>query len=224
MERKAVIPFLKPANIIVASRTGGGKTHLVYQILKHASAMFEILPERIIYCYNVYQTPLFDQMKKEIQGIQFVQGIPKREDLNEWNKITPGHKVIVLDDLLQRASASNDIVDLFCVLSSHMNFTVLFLVQNVFGDSKRLRTISLNAHYFIIFKTQRHQMQVQTLGTQMFPGETTFFMDAYKRSVVRLYGYLLIDIHPRGNPSYTLRTNILPNEITIVYRPARWMQ
>lgn len=181
--------------------------------------MFETAPESIIYCFNVYQKPLFDEMKTEIENIHFFEGLPDRENLHEWNKMNNGHKVIVLDDLLQKASASNDIVDLFCVLSSHMNYTVLFLIQNIFGDSKKLRTISLNAHYFIIFKNQRHQGQVQTLGSQIFPRQTVYFMDAYKKAVSRPYGYLLIDTHPRG--SYTLRSNILPGETTIVYKPLK---
>lgn len=220
MDRAAVIPFQTPCNLIAVAATGGGKTQIVYQLLKHASLMFEVMPEAIIYCFNVYQQPLFDQMKSEIKNIQFFEGLPDRENLREWNKMHGNHKIIVLDDLLQKASASNDIVDLFCVLSSHMNYTVLFLVQNVFADSKKLRTISLNAHYFLIFKNQRHQMQVQTLGSQIFPGQTAFFMDAYKKAVSRPYGYLLIDIHPRGS-AYALRTNILPNETTIVYKPIK---
>lgn len=221
MEEKPVIPFLTPSNIIVAARTGGGKTQLVYEILKKASVMFETAPQLIIYCFNVYQKPLFDQMKNEIGNIEFFEGLPARENLYEWNKTNNHHKIIVLDDLLQKASTSNDIVDLFCVLSSHMNYTVLFLVQNVFGDSKKLRTISLNAHYFLIFKNQRHQAQVRILLSQILPGETTFFMDAYKKAVSRPYGYLLIDIHPRGNPSYVLRTNILAHECMIVYKPIK---
>ena len=183
--------------------------------------MFESATKSVIYCFNVYQKPLFDQMKTEIKNIEFFEGLPGRGNLHEWNKINSGHKIIVLDDLLQKASTSNDIVDLFCVLSSHMNYTVFFLVQNVFGDSKKLRTISLNAHYFVIFKNQRHQGQVQTLGSQFFPGQTAFFMDAYKKAVSRPYGYLLIDIHPRGNPSYALRSNILPNKTTLVYKPLK---
>lgn len=222
MPRTAVIPFQTPSNIIVVASTGCGKTFLVYQLLQNASVMFETAPKSVIYCFNVYQKPLFDQMKTEIENIEFFEGLPSRENLHEWNRINSGHKIIVLDDLLQKVSASNDVVDLFCVLSSHMNYTVFFLVQNVFGDSKKLRTISLNAHYFVIFKNQRHQGQVQTLGSQIFPGQTSFFMDAYKKAVSRPYGYLLIDIHPRGgNPSYVLRTNILPHETTIVYKPIK---
>ena len=221
MSRTTIIPFQTPSNIIVAASTGCGKTHLVYQLLQNASVMFESAPKSVIYCFNVYQKPLFDQMKTEIENIEFFEGLPGRENLHEWNQINSGHNLIVLDDLLQKASASNDIVDLFCLLSSNMNYTVFFLVQNVLGDSKKLRMISLNAHYFVIFKNQRHQGQVQTIGSQIFPGQTSFFMDAYKKAVSRPYSYLLNDIHTRGNPSYALRSNILPNETTLVYKPLK---
>ena len=84
----------------------------------------------VIYCFNVYQKPLFDQMKTEIENIEFFEGLPGRENLHEWNRINSSHKGIVLDDLLPKASASNDIVDLFCVLSSRMNYTVFFFNSN----------------------------------------------------------------------------------------------
>ena len=50
MDSKAVIPFQTPSNVLIAARTLGGKTHLVYQILKNSSSMFEIVPQAIIYC------------------------------------------------------------------------------------------------------------------------------------------------------------------------------
>ena len=69
-------------------------------------------------------------MKTEIENIEFFEGLPGRENLHEWNRINSSHKGIVLDDLLPKASASNDIVDLFCVLSSRMNYTVFFFNSN----------------------------------------------------------------------------------------------
>lgn len=159
-------------------------------------------------------------MKEEVKNIYFYPGLADRDKLSDWNKIK-GCKIIIIDDLLQKASASDDIVELFCVLSSHMNYMVFFLIQNVFGDSKRLRTISLNAHYFIIFKNRRDQNQVQALGKQLLPGQPSYFLEAYKKAVSsHPFAYLLIDISPRSNPLYMLRTNILPGETTTVYLPS----
>ena len=142
------------------------------------------------YCNQNCRTPRHWKFTQHHRTSRPPYTLPDREKLHEWNKLCPKAKVIVLDILLQKASASNDIVDLFCVLSSHMYYTVLFLVQNLFGDSKRLRTISLNSHYFIIFKNPRHQQQVQILGSQIVPKQTDFFMSSYMKAVSsRSYGY-----------------------------------
>ena len=121
----------------MAASTGCGKTHLVYQLLQNASLMFETAPKSVIYCFNVYQKPVLIQMKTIIENIEYFEGLPGSENLHEWNRKNSGHKIIILDDVLQKASASNGIVDLFCVLSSHMNYTMFCLVQNIFGDQKK---------------------------------------------------------------------------------------
>ena len=100
-----------------------------------------------------------------------------------------------------------------------MNFTVFFLVQNLFSGGKQFRTISLNAHQFIIFKNQRDELQVKTFARQVFPDNTKFFMSAYKKATDANFGYLFVDLSPHSDSLYRLRTKILPGETTIVYRP-----
>jgi len=53
----------------------------------------------------------------------------------------------------------------------------------------------------------------------MFPTETKFFMNAYKKAVSKNDGYLLVDLSPHSNQLYKLRTNIFPTQTLIVYRP-----
>ena len=66
------------------------------------------------------------------------------------------------DDLLQKAVKNVDIADLFCQYSHHMNFTVFFVVQNLFAD--KMRCISLNTHFFLLMKQLRDILQIQTLA------------------------------------------------------------
>ena len=55
----------------------------------------------------------------------------------------------------------------------------------------------------------------------MFPGETKFFMDAYKRTTGKIYGYLLVDISLHTIPLYKLRTDIFNDQTLIVFRPEK---
>lgn len=67
----------------------------------------------------------------------------------------------------------------------------------------------------------RDQLQIRTLGRQIFPGQYPYFTDAYHKAAASKYAYLVIDLSPHASdPSYKLRTNILPGQLPTVYLPA----
>ena len=205
-----------PFTCIIAGATGSGKSTLLFKILRQGDQVFSSPPKQIIYCYGIYQT-LYDDMKSHLSHIRFYEGLPTKDDLESWAAVEPGHKVLVLDDLMQRAVKDPDIADLFCQFSHHLNFSTIFVAQNLFADG--MRCLSLNTHYFILLKNSRGVLQVQTLGKQILPGQLPYFMDAYGKATEPKYGYLLIDLSPHTDPKYKLRTNILSDQLTIVYLP-----
>ena len=62
--------------------------------------------------------------------------------------------VVVLDDLLQEASDNSQVSSLF-TRGRHLNFSVIFLSQNLFHQGKHSRDISLNKGYLILYKNPR---------------------------------------------------------------------
>ena len=217
---ESLIQFETPSTCVVIGSTGSGKTTYVKEVIKQAGGMFKKAPKRIIYCYSVWQ-PLFTTMKETIDTIQFHEGLPTRGELDQWHMEEPDQKLLILDDLMQKGAKSDDVVDIFCQYSHHLNFTVWFICQNAFNATKQFRTISLNAHYFILFKNQRDEMQVQTLGRQIFPGQVSYFMSAYRKATEEKYNPLVIDLSPHSDPQYKLRTHIFPGQLPIIYRPER---
>ena len=143
------------------------------------------------------------------------KGLPTREEMETWSDL-----LLVLDDVMQSSCISSDILSLFCVESHHRRITAAILAQNIFPPFKLARSISLNAHYIVIFPTKRDKLQVQVLGRQMFPGQGNFFLDSYKDATSIRYGYLVCDLHPASDPCYQLRTHVFPGEVTWVYQPA----
>lgn len=221
LNEEAVLKIPSPSTVLCCGVSGSGKSTLVYEILKRARGMFERMPDQIVYCYNIYQKGLYDRMQKDVENLRFFEGLPTKEDLDRWS-CAGGHSVLILDDLMAKCSVSQDICDLFTIFSHHMNFTVFFLVQNLFLNGKQFRTISLNSHQFILFNNQRDLLQIKIFAKQCFPEQTKYFMDAYKRATFSKFGYLFVDLSPSlsGEETlYRLRTNILPGEKTIVYLP-----
>jgi len=219
-ERESLIKFETPTSIFIAAPSGAGKTELTRQILKHADGMFKTPPSKIYFCYSMWQN-VYDEMQNGIKNIQFYQGLPSMEELNDWG-VEEGHKILVLDDLMIQGVDSEQLIHMMCVGSHHSNMTVIFLLQNVFQKGKSMRTASLNCHYFILFDSKRDPSQIATLGRQIFPGNKKYFMSAYQAAIsLKPFNFLLVDLSPRSDKSYQLRTNILPGQDTIVYQPAK---
>ncbi len=211
------LPFLTPANICLVGSQQSGKTFLTMKLLENIKYSFSPAPKKVLYCYTEWQDK-FDAMQDSIPNITFHQGLPSCSYIEEWSTERDG-SLIILDDLMTSICSSLDMVQLFTVKCHHRNITTLMLNQSLFPTGKYARTLSLNCNYIILFKNYRDSNQVKCLGSQLFPSKGQYFMDAYEKATHKLYGYLCIDIHPRSDKKYQLRTNILKGEYPVVFMP-----
>lgn len=197
-----------------------GKSTLVFQLLQHADGAFTKPIKKIYYCYSVDQ-PLFEEMKKNIPRITFYKALPTAAELETWHMSEPGDKILVIDDMMSESAKSKDIVDIYCKYAHHYKFFCFLICQNAFCPGREFRTISLNTHYFFLFKNSRDLMQIERLGRQIFSGQVKYFLDAYKKATAEKFQCLLVDLSPHSDPTYKLRTNILPGQLMIVYLPEK---
>ena len=194
-------PRLKhPYTCIVSGPTSSGKTWWVFRLIRHASEMIVPAPESIIYCYGEFQE-VFTQYPQ----VEFCEGLTDTSRFDGSKRI-----LLILDDLLTETNDS--VCNIFTKLSHHRNMSVIYLTQNIFYKSKHSRTLSLNSHYIVMFKSPRDAHQVATLGRQMYPGKSKFLVEAFKNSTEKPYGYLLIDLKPDTEEKYRIRTNIFPDD------------
>ena len=99
---------------------------------------------------------------------------------------------------------------------SHNGITMIVLLHNIFQPG--LRTLSINTHYVVLFKNKRDSLQMEMFGRRVMKDHVKFFFECYRKAVHTPYGYLFVDMHPRSDDEYVLRTQIFPNETpTIVY-------
>lgn len=201
--------FKHPFTLMIAGATSSGKTRLARNIISHLHQLItpEVsLPIKVIWSYGIWTDEYSKPFNSPYIRVSYVKGIPKdvKADL------------LVVDDLMTSASASEDFANIFMRGSHHQNMSVIFIVQNLFHQGRRMRDIGLNCHYIILTKNRRDLGQINTLGRQLYGNDWNFFNDAYKRTVLNSdYGYLLIDLTPTTEERYRLRTNIIPTEYPI---------
>ena len=179
-------------------------------MLRYLEELFYAVPTKVIYCYGDYQKE-FDELPPRVE---LTEGFP--DHLNDMVR-GHDHSLVVLDDLMSQCSNDQRVVDLFMRGLHHRRISMLYLTQNLFPPGKLSRMISLNSHYFVIFRNLCDSLCISTLAKQMFSGRTDYLMESFRDATSRPYGYLIIDCHQLTPENMRLRMNILPGERQIAY-------
>ena len=197
--------FQHPCSVVLTGPSGSGKSVLTKKIL--CQSFIQPPPQRIIWCYGQYQ-PLYDNVKKNVPGVEFVKGIPDFIEHDTYLD-TSVRNCIILDDLMGDAKKDERVANLFTKGSHHRNLTVFYLTQNLFPQGKSSRDISLNTKYLVLFNNPVDRIQVANLARRIYPTNSHLFMNTYKRAVEIPYGHLIVDLRANTPEQDRLRANIL---------------
>lgn len=194
--------FKHPFTCLVTGPTQSGKTYFTVRLLKHLSDMISPVPTRVIWCHG-----------QSHDGLQLPDFVEVEEGMGVLDSIDGSEPtLVVLDDLMQEAAEDRSISNLFTKGSHHKNMSVIMLVQNMFHQGKFMRTISLNAHYMVLFKNPRDAGQIRHLAAQLFPGNVKYLASAYKQATSRPHGYLVLDFTQEAIDNLRVLSEILPGE------------
>jgi hypothetical protein len=184
-------------------------------------------PQRIVWVFSEWQKA-YDGLSRDIPQIEFVKNYQPQLYESFDSRV---RNLVVLDDQMENRDvhkrSSDSIVKFFTQGSHHRNLTIVYIVQNLFNQDKSMRTVSLNAHYIVVFKNPRDGTQIQTLACQMFPGNPAPLLDAFRDATAPRSdegrGYLLLDLHPTSCDALRLLTNVLDAQPT-AYVPEQYIK
>jgi hypothetical protein len=190
-----------PTTVLIAGQHNVGKLTSFISVLKNKLIQPE--SQRIVWVYGEWQNA-YAELQRELPQIEFVKNFQPQLCESFDARV---RNLAVLEDQMENRNAHKrgtiSVVKYFTQGSYHRNTTVVYTVQNLFNQDKSMRTVSLNAHYIVMFKNPRDGTQIHTLAYQMLPGYPTLLLDALKdATTVTSYdsgtvrGYLLLDCHP----------------------------
>lgn len=207
--------FAHPFTLILAGATRSGKTQWLLRFIRHRREMIEPSPQKVLYCYSELNDVVL-QLKQQ-PGIETYQGLPDAEKIK-----TEGPRLLlVLDDLM--LNASRDFIDLlFTRGAHHWGTSVVFVTQSIFG--RDIRTARQNTHFLVLMRSAQAELQARTIGAQLFPGRSAYFMEAFLDATRQPYSYLCINMHPNAPDYLRLSTEVFPGERQKIYLPMEQQQ
>ena len=194
-----------PFTCLVSGPTACGKTQWVMNFIDNITEMMNPVPSRVVYSYSEWQ-PSYANLPSYVELQEGLCHIPE-------NSNQP--MLLIIDD--QMNEVNKDVMRLFTKGSHHRNISVIYIVQNLFYSNKDHRTISLNAHYLVLFNNPRDRSQIINLGKQMCPGEIEYVKESFDLATREPHGYLLVDLKQTTPRDLRFRGRIFPREKKEVY-------
>jgi len=190
----------------VVGPSHSGKTTFVLNLLDHRNEIFDCIPNRVIWCYGIYQHELNSKLQQN--GYLLHSGIISVSDIQPYD-------IIVLDDLLNESKNSEDVTSMFTRAAHHKPTFIIFIMQNLFPPGKEARTRSLNTHYYCIFKNPRDKSQIEFLARQIAPRRSKGILEIFESATEKAHSYLFIDFTQECPDELRYRTNLFEKPMTI---------
>ena len=127
-----------------------------HQVNKNADVMITEIVQSISWHYGEFQQSM---LNPEYSPINFIEGLPDMTlDPTKVN-------LLIIDVLMHEL---NEVVaKLYTKGSHHRNTSILLSTQTIFHQNKHTITISLNAHYIVLFKNVRYASQITNLAKEI---------------------------------------------------------
>jgi hypothetical protein len=202
-----------PYTMLIAGPTSCGKSYLVFNIIENIKQLVTPEVHDITYCYSQWQ-PGYKKMVE--LGVTFHKGMPTREELFAEGRDTSKHSLLVIDDLLDVEYAPL-VRDLFIKGSHHLNMNVIFITQNLFFANKDFRTLSLNAHYLVVFKNPRDMSQIGYISRQAYPAQPGFLTAVYNNETQKQHAYIVLDCKQSTPDNLRVRDSVTTPWRTTVF-------
>ena len=155
-----------------------------------------------IYFFYRHSQPHYDVMQKEMDNLEFVQGVHfKFINSLKNNRV---NYLLIFDDSFAEICNTKELVDI-ATAGRHRGFSTIYIKHNLFYQNKLGRDFELQNTHIVVFKSFRDAHQVSTIGVQLGLGSA--LVDWYRDTASVLYGHLLIDLSAQTDDRLRYCTN-----------------
>ena len=184
------LKFIHPFRLILSGGSSTGKTEFVFKFLENISQITIPPIDTIIYLYGEFSDRFSDFKDKFFftKNLNYLDYTPK-----------PGKNVIiVIDDLMNDLTKSQQLLHLFTRSSHHRRLSVILILQNIFLPSPIFKTLRDNCTYYGLTEHISDYQKVEILSRQLEGKNNKYFMESYEDCVSKPYRVFFVDLHPQS--------------------------
>ena len=212
-----------PCTLLASGCTMAGKSSFLMKLLINHESMFDKPVGKFVYCYSVWSSH-FDELQSILgDKIEFRKDIPTTQEICDFWETYAREVVCICDDQMHLlddgVKEGKTLLHIATTLAHHAHFSLFLTVQNLFYGSKTSRCLSLNCHYFCLFRNHRSLDQIRRFSQQTMPGQIAYFMQSFAKATTENYSYLFVDLAPHSDQRYKLKTGIFPTDKLRVFLP-----
>lgn len=200
-----------PSILLVIGASQSGKTRWCLRLAKNAEHVYNHRFKNIVFCYQAEEALPREELKA-IPNVILYPGIPS--DFSEL----PAESLIIVDDCPKTSANSEAFLNLATKGCHHSRQSVVICLHNLFTDGKNLRTLALNSHYYLIYRSLRDKAQIDVFLRQFNPSAWRELRKVYNTDVApHPHQYLLFDCHPGSQVpnAFRVRKDILPDDVGV---------
>ena len=206
-------------------KTMSGKTNAVTELLRYLDAMVtftvkdgkgtvvETPVEEVHYFYQgVWQENPFDELEGDF-NVQFHASCPTSSEIHELCK-DKMPRILILDDMMNHITNSQDIADLLTRQVHHLNIMVFLITQMLHPVGKFAVGLRAQGHGYFFFEiTADEQGLRKRLSGLTDKRNLDAVMHFYKDSLQQPRGYIYADCHSlQSLRQFKFFRNIFPSE------------
>lgn len=201
--------FLHPSLSCLASGSQCGKTSFCVRLVKHSEYVYDTKFSHIIWCYEGGEDTVPRDDLKDVSGIRYHPGLPS--DFSEL----PQNSLIIVDDCSTTSMNSESVLKASVQGCHHNLQSIVLIYHNLFNAGKNCRSVGLNSHYYVLFRSLRSRSQYDIFFRQVSPANWRHYRTIYNTEIApHPYSYLIVDCHPASSveEAFRLRSHIFPDD------------
>ena len=198
-------------SMILAGPSNCGKSTFAVSLIQYRKIMYDSEISKII-IVSPHQQAIFQKLK-ENENVDILHELPDYEDIKNMADMYQSQGLILfLDDIMEDMAPKLELSKIFTQLCHHKQLTCILSVQNLFFQNNNYKNMALNCSYLVLFRAPGNKRQIPIIGSRMFPGKASKFVDSYEKATKLPYSYLFVDYRQKTRNLMRLKSDILPTD------------